>query len=265
MASQSEIHKIAGTKVDVERRGKGPPLLLLHGEDGFEGTLPLVDDLARHFEVFLPHMPGFRASKLPAFIRSIDEVSYVWLDLLDRLDLRAVTILGFSAGGWLAMEMATKSSSRIGRMVLTGSVGIKFGNAYDRDIEDIYFHKTEIVRGLRFDNPENDPHRDLSSLNKKQSLELAKSREAIAKLCWEPYFHSPSLTNRLHRINIPVQVVWGAKDRMTALKYGRAIARALPNSRFASIPSAGHFPHIEQPDLFAAVLNEFFAYTKGAL
>ncbi|PPR09421.1 MAG: 2-succinyl-6-hydroxy-2,4-cyclohexadiene-1-carboxylate synthase [Alphaproteobacteria bacterium MarineAlpha11_Bin1] len=264
MVSQSETLKIAGTEVDVERRGKGRPLMILHGEDGFEGTLPLVDDLAQYFEVFIPHMPGFRKSTLPTFIRGIDDVSYVWLDLLERLELTAVTLLGFSVGGWLAMEMATKNASRIGRMVLTGSVGIKFGDAYDRDIEDIYFYTTETVRKLRFHIEENDPHRDLSNLNKKQALELAKSREAIAKLCWEPYFHTPSLLNRLHRIDMPVQVVWGANDRMTLPKYGRAISRALPNSCFSLIRGAGHFPHIEQPDRFTNVLNDFFADTKGS-
>ncbi len=263
MTTRSDILNIEGVRIDVERRGKGRPLLLLHGEDGFEANLPLLDDLARNFEVVAPRMPGFGKSMAPESLRSIDDVSYVWLDLLDRLDLKSVTVLGFSAGGWLALEMATKNTSRIARMVLAGSVGVKFGGAYDRDIEDIYFHNAKAVRAMRFHDPEKDPHLDLTTLSKREAMGLARSREAIAKLCWEPYFHNPSLRHRLHRADVPVQVVWGAKDGMTAPKYGRALAKSLPTGRFGSIPKAGHFPHIEQPERFAAVLKNFLDSTKG--
>ena len=178
--------------------------------------------------------------------------------------LTGVTVLGFSVGGWLALEMASKSTSRIARMALAGSVGLKFGGAYDRDIEDIYFHNAGAVRGLRFADPDKDPHVDLTGLSKRQAMTLASSREAIAKICWEPYFHNPSLRHRLHRVDVPVQVVWGAKDGMTAPNYGRALAKALPDGRFVSIPKAGHFPHIEQSDRFEAALIDFLEDTKGA-
>ena len=264
MTSRSEILKIAGARVEIERRGKGRPLLLLHGEDGFEASLPFVSQLARKFSVVLPRMPGFGKSPLPDTVRSIDDISYLWLDLLNRLDLKGVTVLGFSVGGWLALEMATKNTTRIARMSLAGSVGVKFGGAYDRDIEDIYFYNAKAVRALRFYDPEKDPHLDLTGLSKRDALALARSREAIAKICWEPYFHTPSLRQRLHRIDVPVQLIWGAKDRMTPPKYGRALAKALPEGQFASIPGAGHFPHIEQPERFAAMLNDFLSQTKGA-
>ncbi len=260
----SETLKLAGTSVELERRGKGRSLLLLHSEDGFEFDLPLLDNLAKKFEIVIPRMPGFGKPSLPNYLNSIDDISYVWLDLLERLDLTGVTVLGFSVGGWLALEMASKSTSRIARMALVGSVGVKFGGAYDRDIEDIYFHNAGAVRGLRFADPDKDPHLDLTDLSKRQAMTLASSREAIAKICWEPYFHNPSLRNRLHRVDVPVQVVWGAKDGMTAPNYGRALAKALPDGRFVSIPKAGHFPHIEQSDRFAAALINFLEDTKGA-
>ena len=84
-----------------------------------------------------------------------------------------MTVLGFSVGGWLALEMASKNTSRIARMALAGSVGLKFGGAYDRDIEDIYFHNAGAVRGLRFADPDKDPHFDLTGLSKRQAMTLA--------------------------------------------------------------------------------------------
>ena len=62
------------------------------------------------FEVVIPRMPGFGKPSPPNHLNSIDDISYVWLDLLDRLDLTGVTT-GVLVGGWLALEMASKSTS----------------------------------------------------------------------------------------------------------------------------------------------------------
>tara|TARA_Y100001934_G_scaffold267352_1_gene347950 strand:+ start:864 stop:1673 length:810 start_codon:yes stop_codon:yes gene_type:complete len=260
----TEIVKLKNSRIEIDQSGRGAPVLLLHGEDGFElgdSAAVLTDHLAGRHTVYRPRMPGFGKSTLPDTLRDIDEMSYEWLDLLDNIDLKGVTIIGFSVGGWLALEMAAKSCARLRRLVLTGSVGLKFGDAYDRDIGDIYFHNTADVRAMRFHDPAADPHLDLTTLTKREALALAKQREAIAKLCWEPYFHTPSLRSRLHRVTLPTLVVQGMKDRMTPTKYGRALARELPNARYVGIPRAGHFPHIEQPDAFVDAVDAFFRET----
>jgi pimeloyl-ACP methyl ester carboxylesterase len=267
MSSQSkstiETLKLQQARIEIERVGKGPPLLLLHGEDAFELNSAtgrkLIEKLAGRYEVFLPRMPGFGKSTLPGSIRNIDDISYLWLDLLDHYDLCDATIIGFSVGGWLAAEIATKNCDRVSRLVLAGAVGVKFGGAYDRDIEDIYFYNTTRVREILFDDPLKDPHVDLSGLSKKSALSVARQRETIVKLCWDPYFHNPSLLHRLNRITCPSLVVWGTKDGMTEPKYGRAYARHIPDAQFVGIPRAGHFPHIEQPELFWRALDRFLA------
>lgn len=255
----TEIRKYQKARVEFTRLGKGPPLILLHGEDAVELDIELVEKLSTKFEVFVPRMPGFGKSNLPDTIRTIDDVSYIWLDLLDDLDLRDVTLVGFSVGAWLAMEMASKDSHRLKRLVLTGAVGVKFGGAYDRDIEDIYFHPADRVRAMRFHDPAKDPQADMTGLTKAQALAVARGREAIALICWDPYMHNPALKERLNRITLPTRVIWGAKDGMTPPKYGRKLAKMLPSADFVSLSQAGHFPHIEQPALFWQALDEFIS------
>ena len=257
--SSTEILRLQQARIEVRRLGKGPPLLLLHGEDGHETNLPLIEQLSARYEVFLPHMPGFGKSTLPESIRNIDDISYLWLDLLDHYGLNNVTVVGFSVGAWLALEMASKNSLRIKQLVLAGAVGVKFGGAYDRDIEDIYFHPADRVRAMRFHDPAKDPHADMTGLTKPQALGVARQREAITKLCWDPYLHNPALRRRLNRVTPRTLVVWGAKDGMTPPKYGRALARTLPYAAFVSIPRAGHLPHIEQPELFGQALDAFLS------
>lgn len=259
LRSKTEILKVQQARIEVEILGKGPPLLLLHSEDGYELDLLLVQQLASRYRVYRPRMPGFGKSTLPDSVRSIDDISYLWLDLIDHYKLKNVSVVGFSVGAWLAMEMASKNSDWIGKLVLAGAVGVKFGGAYDRDIEDIYFHAADRVRAMRFCDPAKDPQADMTGYSKRQALAVARQREAIVKLCWDPYLHNPSLRYRLNRISPPALVVWGAKDGVTRPKYGRALARNLPNADFVSIARAGHFPHIEQPERFAEALARFLS------
>lgn len=243
-------------KIEVERRGRGKPLLLLHGEDTYETTLPLIDELARRFEVIMPWAPGFGRSTLPDSIRSIEDVSYLWLDLLDRLNLKNVAVMGFSVGGWTAAEMATKNCSRLSRLILVDPVGAKFGGRFDRDIADIYFNPFDKVRAMKFADPANDP-RDLAKLSDEEAFRVARHREVTAKLCWKPYFHNPSLRYRLNRITVPTLLIWGAKDGIVAPAYGRAYAKRIKGAKFVSIPKAGHLPHVEQPAAFKRALAGF--------
>jgi pimeloyl-ACP methyl ester carboxylesterase len=255
--SSIEIIKTLGARIEVTRQGKGRPVLVLHSEDAYETGSDLIDTLAKKREVIQFKMPGYGKSGPPGDLRSIDDISYLYLDILDQMDLKKVTILGFSVGGWLAAEMASKSCERIQKLILTGALGVKFGGPYVRDIEDIYYNTKEKVQALKFHDTAKDPDADMLSYNERQSMAVARRREIIAKFCWEPYFHNPSLKARLARISVPTLVVWGANDGMTRPKYGRAYAKQISGARYTEIPRAGHYPHVEQPGAFKRKIEKF--------
>src|SRR2546423_8382636 len=130
--------EIAGIPVEALVAGAGPPLLFLHGGDYVAQTRPFIDRLAQHFRVVMPRPPGFGTTERPAWFRSVGDIAYLCLDLLDRLDLRDATVVGSSFGGWVALETAVRSTARIGRLVLIDSLGVQFGDREERDIADIY-------------------------------------------------------------------------------------------------------------------------------
>lgn len=256
-AGSREFIKLQEAKVEVQRRGKsGKPLLLLHSEDNYETTQPFVDELAKKYRVFMPRMPGFGRSTLPDSVMKIDDMSYIYLDLLDHYKLTDVNVIGFSVGGWLAAEMATKNCARLSKLVLVNPLGVKLGGKYDRDIEDIYYRPFDYVKKLKFHDPDKDP-RVLTEMSDREAYLLARHRESTARMCWNPYFHNPSLKYRLNRITAKTLMIWGANDGLTKTSYGRAYAKRIPGSKFVTIPKAGHFPHIEQPDTFMKEVRGF--------
>ncbi len=252
-----ETIALPGATIEVERLGAGAPLVLLQSAETYEAGLGVLDRLAETREVILPWAPGYGASPLTDAVRSIDDVAYIYLDLMDRYDLRDAALVGCSLGGWIAAEMATKTCERLSRLILVNPLGAKFGGAYDRDIEDIYFLPFDRVKAIKFADPRRDPLDDMTGLGEDEAVAVARHRETTARLCWEPYFHNPALRHRLHRIAAPTLVLWGDRDRFVRPEYGRAYAERIPGARFVSVAEAGHYPHIEQPDAFMDAVSAF--------
>jgi alpha-beta hydrolase superfamily lysophospholipase len=63
---------------------------------------------------------------------------------------------------------------------------------------------------------------------------------------------------------MPTLIVWGERDNTIPLEHGLATHRAVPHSRFETLPRAAHFPHLEDPDGLAEVLRDFVATTEPA-
>ncbi len=250
---------VNGVRVELIERGAGKPLLFLHPGIGIEPTAPVLDRLAARARVLAPVHPGFGRSEQPKSFDTVDDLAYFYLDLLDELDLRDTVVVGVSFGGWIAAEIAIKSTERISHLVLANAVGIKVGDRETRDIVDIWAIPEKELVELAYFDPAVGTH-DYKAMPDAEVLAAARNREATARYAWSPYMHAPKLRSRLHRIRIPTLVLWGAADRILSEPYGRAYGAAIPAARFELIERAGHFPHLEQPELFA---DRIFAFVEG--
>lgn len=256
----AEIQKshvtISGMKIELERRGRGKPLLLFPGEEGLEAEAPFLDELAKEYEVLIPAPPGFGTSDRPDWIGSVDDIAYIFLDLVEKLGIEKAPVVGFSLGGWLAAEMATKDDSFISKLVLVAPYGIKVGGPTDRDIADFWSLNAADVLSRKWHDTEKGK-RDFPSMPEEKLTIIARNVESLARFCWDPFMHNPKLKNRLHRIKVPTQLIWGEHDGIVAPAYGKAYADLIPGATLKIIPSAGHYPHLEQPGPFMAQLREF--------
>jgi pimeloyl-ACP methyl ester carboxylesterase len=246
---------IQGIDVPIVRQGTGRPLLLLHGGDGPQGLGPLLTRLAERFEVIAPTHPGFAGTAIPEHFDTLADLVYLYLDLLEALDLHDVMLMGLSMGGWVAAEVAVRNTSRLSQMILVDAVGIKPGDRDTRDIADIFGLPASEVAQLLWHDPAQAP--SLASMTDEQVTRLAGDRLAHAMYTWEPYMHNPKLRYRLHRINVPTLLLWGASDGVVPVAYAEAYRQMIPGARLVVIPEAGHLPHVEQPNV---VLQHVLAF-----
>jgi pimeloyl-ACP methyl ester carboxylesterase len=255
-ASNLSSLKINGIRIDTVERGTGTPLLFLHPGIGLDPAATVLDKLASHARLIAPTHPGFGTSEQPPSFDRVDDLAYFYLDLLDELDLKGVTLVGVSLGGWIAAEMAVKSTARLARLVLANAVGIKVGSRETRDIADIFAMPEKEFNERAYANPALGA-RDYKAMADADVRAAARNREATARYAWSPYMHDPKLKGRLHRIKIPTLFLWGDSDRILSEPYGRAYAGLIPGARFETVAKAGHFPHLEQPEEFARRIHAF--------
>jgi pimeloyl-ACP methyl ester carboxylesterase len=62
---------------------------------------------------------------------------------------------------------------------------------------------------------------------------------------------------RLHRIQVPTQVLWGERDRLFPLAIGEAWRDAIAGATLRVIPRCGHLPPAEQPAACADLIADF--------
>jgi pimeloyl-ACP methyl ester carboxylesterase len=239
---------LQGVTLNLSRRGEGPPLLLLHGDGGPQHQLPFFARLTEHFDVIAPIHPGFAGSPIPGHFDTLEDLIYLYLDLLDALDLNDVILMGFSMGGWAAAEIAVRNTSRLARLILVDAVGVKVGDRDTRDIADVFGQPEDEITKLLYYDPSKRPNP--AALTDDERTILAGNRIALALYTWEPYMHNPKLRYRLHRINRPTLLIWGANDGLVTVPYAEAYCQLIPGAKLVIIPDAGHLPQVEQPDRF---------------
>ena len=251
-----ERHTLRGITIELWRRGEGTPLVFLHPGDGFAPDDAFLTSLSRNHAVIAPWHPGFGATDLPQGWNTVDDLAYFYLDLLEDLDLARATLVGASFGGWIAAEMAVRDDRRIGHLILIDPLGIKVGDRTTRDIADFQGTEAGALDRMIWANPDR-PRQNLHDLDDESLRRIVRSREAFAHFGWRPYMHNPVLGRWLHRISVPTLVLWGERDRIVTPEYGRAYAARIPGARFAPIPDAGHYPHIEQPQTCLKLVRAF--------
>src|SRR5215470_19383378 len=115
---------VEGCNIGLMRGGAGQPLVVLHGASGAGTWLPFMHSLADNYDVIVPEHPGFGASDTPDWLDNIHDLAYFYLDILDQLDLDPVHLVGVSLGGWIAAELAVRSTQRLSSLTLVDAAGI---------------------------------------------------------------------------------------------------------------------------------------------
>ena len=277
MPEQTRFLELHGHRMALTDVGSGPPILLVHGMMSARTTwADQWDRLAADHRVVAPDLFGHGESDKPLGDYSLGAHAASLRDLLDALDVPSATVVGHSLGGGIAMQLAYLFPERVDRLVLVSSGGL--GRELNPLLRAATLPGSELVlpvlasgwlhgvgdSALRLWRRVGLPAVSPSSTQAWQSLTsladadtrrafLATSRSVI-----DAGGQTVSARSRLSGLTArEVLLIWGAGDRMIPSSHLEAARAELPHSRVEILPRSGHFPHLDEPDRFAAVLADF--------
>ncbi|MBP5307737.1 MAG: alpha/beta hydrolase [Clostridia bacterium] len=231
----------------AEEKGKGKPLLFLHGYlSSKECFLIQTEYLSRFRRTVALDLPGFGRSPEPPFAFSLDDyVDFVYEAIGERCGGKA-DIIAHSFGGRIALKLAATRPEAVDRMLLAGCAGMKPKRKLP------YYAKTGVYKILR----KIAPGLSVKWRDKFASADyLALSpvmRKSFVKIVNE------HLEGYLGRISAPTLFVFGSEDKETPLYMARRLNKNVKGSGLAVFEGCGHFCFTEDPLRFNAVAEEFF-------
>ena len=251
--------EVRGCSIACLKGGAGETVLYLHGADGAGHVLPFMSALAEHHALWVPEHPGFGQSDEPDWLDNIHDLAYFYLDFLAHLDLRDVHLVGMSLGGWIALEIAIRSTARIKSLTVAGAAGIHVPGLATGDV---FTWSPEETLRQAFHDPAL-AERAIAALppDVEGDDTYLKNRAAFTRLAWEPRLHDPHLAKWLHRIDVPTAILWAEQDRILEVGHARALADLIPGARVTVLPRCGHLMHLEQPDAFVQAIAD---HIRGA-
>ena len=203
--------------------------MFLHGAGGHTGWMAFLDELAGRFAVFAPEHPGFGQSDDPPWLDEVADLAYFHLDLLKALGLERVHLIGTSLGGWVAAEMAVRSTARLASLTLVGAVGI----TAERQDDPRHRSACRTTRTCGAITPTRNAPRAAAPISPARwptrvMAVVAKNRATVTRLAYRPRFHNPGLEKWLHRIDMPTLLIWGEADRLVPPSFGEAYRALIP-------------------------------------
>ena len=254
MNADEKILKVRGGELFMRRAGNGPTVLFLHGAGGVPGWLPFFDKLSDRFDLLVPDHPSFGNSPPPDWLDDMGDLAYFYLDLFEELGLKDIHIVGHSMGGWLSQEIAIRSQARIKSITLMSSVGIPVKND---PVADLFMMAPEQLLRALYADPDI-LARELARTPAPEEIQrMIVSRRSSARLAWSPRFVNLKLSKWLHRITVPVQLVWGAEDKIVSAAHAAEIKRFIPHASVTRFPGVGHIPFAEKLDETTAAVADF--------
>ena len=236
-----------------------PALLLLHGSGGVGSLGELPSRLAGDYRVLAPSHPGFDGTHRPEGLSEIHQLATLYVEYLEEHALRNVTVVGFSLGGWTAMEMVVRDSGRIGRLILVDPIGVQTAEAAITNPATL-----RVEEALRANYHDPDPFLAAAAAASEEQRAAQAGNMQAASVYTANGLFNPALPGLLAEVEIPTLVVFGESERIVPLASGHAIVEAVSGPAMLHlIPRAGHRPQLEQPAQVEDAIRQFLDSGRG--
>ena len=246
-----ETVKVNGINLAYDRRGRGEPLVLIHGYPLDRSTWNEVASvLENDFDLILPDLRGLGQSDAVDKTYTVADLASDIAGLLDHLKIQKVFIAGHSMGGYVALAFARAYPNRvrglgmISSQVLADSPERKEGrykSAADVAEKGVGVAVDAMTTKLSADARVQSFVRNVIQRQKPEGL--IGSLKAMAE--------RPDSSELLKTFKFPVVIIHGSADALIPVERGREMKAGLLDAHYAELSNVGHMPMMENPQAVA--------------
>jgi pimeloyl-ACP methyl ester carboxylesterase len=287
--------ELGGARLRFRDEGAGDAVLLIHGWAlDLDMWAPQVAALASRYRVIRFDRRGFGLSSgAPSIERDVQDLE----EVLDRLSVHRLAVLGMSQGARIALRAALAGPQPVACVVLDGPP-----NLLEKGPSEGPLNPPRRARAGKAGAP---PTRLLDTSEDSGDIPLdryralarragvaavrrewarqplaqlrtrdARTRAQLARMIGrypgrdlrrrDADSLAPVASHRLRALSAPVLVVGGACDSEARRAAADELAAAIPGARRLLVPDAGHFPNLDNPDFYNAVLGQFLKESFNA-
>ena len=243
------------------------PLVILHGLFGSARNWQgVAKQLAQWYSVYAldlrnhgssPHSDAMDYGSMAADV----------LAFMEQQSLEKVTVLGHSMGGKVAMELALITPNKISQLVIVDIAPVTYTHNFNDVLAGFYHVPLEEIHSRKEADEYLAEKIDVPSLrqfllqnllpNPSGGYQWRVNLSAI-EANMPAIMAFPSMANK-RVFDKPSLFIRGEQSTYLASRYQNVIKEMFSNAEFETIKNAGHWPHIESPVDFMAVLNKFLA------
>ena len=250
----------------VHRGGRGPTLLLLHGLGAdlycWRSLAALLKD---QYSLIIPDLPGFGGSSKHDDVNyGLDDQIPRLVELLDHLKVGRIAVVGNSMGGNIALWFALRQPGRVRAVVAIAPAvsprlippGLNYFSWVAQPLSYLattsaigWIHGRTVSRANVIDAER--IRQTLTTYGRQQAAirTLLRATEAI---------RDARLPLGLARIEAPVMILWGSRDRLVSRAVIDGLEQALPHAQSYVHLGGGHHLQEDEPEWTAEKLTSFF-------
>jgi pimeloyl-ACP methyl ester carboxylesterase len=277
--------ELAGYKTRVlELEGDGVPILMFHGyadsADTWRQSLALLG--RRGHRAVAVDLPGFGAAdrlRREPILPQLDKFAAAALEYVTSSTGPGAVVVGNSLGGCVSLRLAERRPARVAGVVPVAPAGLEMSRLVALVERDPILRSllalpspvpgavlraavARLYRALAFAAPDAVDHAVISAFTAHHSDRgtVAGYLDTAHRLM--PELHSPF---DLKRIQAPVLIVWGDRDRLVFHRGAKQILDTVEGARLELMRGIGHCPQVEAPERFTALLLDFCAESEAAV
>ena len=239
--------------------GNGTPLVLVHGFLGSSDMWsPQIKFFKDNFRVIAPALPGFGKSNAINSCDSIKCMAKAILNLLEKKEIKNFNLLGHSMGGMIVQEMTKLAGEKILKLICygTGPRGNIPGRfeTIDQSREKLKINGLEVtanrIAKTWFIDEDKAKYFYLCDEAGKQTSIEATDNGLIAMKNWNG-------VKNLKNIKNETLIVWGNQDKAYNFNQVETLNNNIPNSDLKIVDGCSHNVHLEKPEEFNIIVEEF--------